>query len=89
MSPMRLILSDAFFNQYEKFLVAGRANQWRLGRAAPGNRFKVRDKFFQLPQNALMNGGIGDHTFAFIRLLFSGFEKFFRLQSPCFNPKAK
>src|SRR5437867_2175878 len=74
MSPTRLILSDGFFKQRQKFLVARRAEQRRFHHAQPTELSAGGDECFQLEQDALMNPRVGDDSGAFVRFLPAGLK---------------
>ena len=73
-SPTRLILANGFFKQHQKFLVARRPGQRRLGGAAPGERACGHQKGFQFAENALVDRGVRDDAAAFGGFLPAGFE---------------
>ena len=66
--PMRPILSACFFNQCQKFLVAGGAGQRRFDRSAPDQSGLRGDKLAQLRHHALMHRRIADDTAALVGL---------------------
>src|ERR1043166_635330 len=73
-SPTLRILSATLFNQHQKFFVPRRTQQRRLNHAAPFHFAYFQNKLLQFPQDTRMNHRIGDHTFAAISLILSGFE---------------
>ena len=74
MRPMRLILSACFFNQHQKFFVAGRAEQRRFNHTAPAQAGLRGDKFAQFVQHAFMHRRVGDDAAALVGLGLAGLE---------------
>src|SRR6266550_851904 len=70
--PMRWKWSAGFFNQHQKFFVAGGAEQGRFNHTAPAKASLRTDKFFQLGQHALVDGGVGDDAPALVHLGLAG-----------------
>src|SRR5688572_11407392 len=72
--PTLPILSPVLFNQYEKFFVTRRAEQWRLHYSAPFYFSYFAYKLLQFPQHSGVNFRIRDHACASIRLFLARFE---------------
>src|ERR1035437_4018666 len=74
MRPMRWKWSAFFFNQHQKFFVAGGAEQGRFKHIAPAKASLRGDKFFQLGDHAFMHDGVGDDAAAFVGLGLARFK---------------
>src|ERR1700733_6687092 len=72
--PMRLIWSKDFFNQHEKFFVAGRAEQGRFNHSAPAKTSLRRNKFLKFADDPLVHGVVGDDAAALVGLGLAGLK---------------
>src|SRR5947209_2692326 len=74
MRPTRLILSANIFKQHQKFLIARRPFNRRLGQSAPAKGWQRRDEFFQLTDHSFVNDRISDDSGAKMRLCLAGLK---------------